>query len=169
MISKPASGNIWCKLVILIYGLFVAASMGILVEVTRFYVFSYIDVHWAVDAMPQLGRFLITLPSNNLHHRHNVYILMFGISWTALAIKLIDCDKTKIYSLTNTWMILNIVFGINLSLAMIYPCLPQLKILPPKELPGSLAADVIAVLFYILIATLFVKFTHCFLRSKSAK
>lgn len=165
MNTNQTKEPVWPRLASLICGLFVAISMGILVEVTRFYVFSYIEMRWAINSLPRLCRFLITLPSTELYAPHNIYILLFGISWAIFSIKAINYSKDKFYIINNIWMILHIVIGLLLSLAMIYPCLPQLKVLPPEKLHATFVTDAIAILFYLLVAVFLMKIVGEVLRS----
>ncbi len=59
-----------------------------MVEVTRLYVFCSVDITVGTQkALLTLCRFLINLPSTELHSKYRVFILLFLLPWFLLALR----------------------------------------------------------------------------------
>ena len=135
---------------------FVMASVGFFVEAVRFHVYSYLTIYWTLDRLPRLSRFLVMLPSEELYSRFKIYILFFLLPWLIVVLRLNKMTAEQVWRTSFIGGALAMVTGGWVSYFMISPCLSRVTMLQPDELPSSLPADIIAILFVgLLLAAIF--------------
>lgn len=168
MTSDSKRGEFYLKAKALASGLFVLSSLGVAIETVRHYTYSHVAVNITLERLPALSRFLLILPSSELHTQHRVYLMLFVSPWILMLYKSANLSAVRLWTTFFTVSSIAFAFAWLLATAMIYPCIPRMTMLPPDDLPSSYLANGIALLFYSALAAALLKFLFI-IRGKPTK